>query len=287
MHNERRQPRIVQLDENALNIYTDGSSLPSPRRGGVGFLFLTVDASGNEVVQEEWVPGWRGATNNQMELQAPIEALRLVLGSRRPFDLSNFSKILIYTDSMYVYDNFNKAKFEWPKSRWKTRTGSPVLNTEEWKELIRWVKRADREGIRVAIKWVKGHKRDQFNNRVDKLAKHSARTTSSRPFKHQRVRRKISPNTVELGSVKLAGQVEDIHVVTDSYLRPPHKLYHCIYEVIGADSLNRGAVDKIFSAIPLSAGHWYRVQLNDDMDYPQVIEVLEELEPTSVGTPPE
>lgn len=33
---------MQQSDENALNIYTDGSCLPAPRRGGAGYLFITV-----------------------------------------------------------------------------------------------------------------------------------------------------------------------------------------------------------------------------------------------------
>lgn len=44
---------MQQLDENALKIYTDGSCFPSPRVGGVGYLFVTVDDDGNEVIHEE------------------------------------------------------------------------------------------------------------------------------------------------------------------------------------------------------------------------------------------
>ncbi len=86
---------VEQLDETALNIYTDGSCLPSPRRGGLGYVFITVDDSGHEVIHTESPPGWRYATNNQMELQAVIEALAFALGRRSPFGMSDLSRNLV------------------------------------------------------------------------------------------------------------------------------------------------------------------------------------------------
>jgi hypothetical protein len=51
--------------EKALNIYTDGSSLPAaPRRGGIGILFVTINESGDEVAENIELPGHAGATNN-------------------------------------------------------------------------------------------------------------------------------------------------------------------------------------------------------------------------------
>jgi len=64
------------LAENALHIYTDGSSLPAPRRGGIGIRFLLIDSQGREEITDSKHPGYKGATNNQMELQASIEPLR-------------------------------------------------------------------------------------------------------------------------------------------------------------------------------------------------------------------
>lgn len=75
---------MEQLDDKALNIYTDGSSYSSPRVGGVGFMFIAVDDEGEQETHEESPPGWKGASNNQMELQACIEALRIATGGRPP-----------------------------------------------------------------------------------------------------------------------------------------------------------------------------------------------------------
>lgn len=82
--------------ENVLYIYTDGSSLQSPRRGGIGIRFINVDANGEEQVQDVQSPGYKGATNNQMELKACVmaieEAMRLQL-------TKGVTRIIIRTDS--------------------------------------------------------------------------------------------------------------------------------------------------------------------------------------------
>lgn len=265
---------MQQLDENALNIYTDGSCRPSPRRGGIGFLFITVDDDGHEQVHEECPPGWRSATNNQMELQAVIDALAFVLDRHSPFDLSHFNKIVIYTDSMYVQENFNKAKFEWPKTRWTTRQGSPVANTPQWKELISLVKRVP---LRVDIKWVKGHKDDPHNVKADELAGKSADDSSKRTLKPQRVRRKISPLKVKRGSVQMEGQLTLIHITADEWLPSPHSCYKYTFEVLDQESPYHLCRDICHSHVLLSAGHFYRVRFNDDTADPRIEEKLEEI----------
>jgi ribonuclease HI len=60
--------------------------------------------------------GRQGATNQQMELQACIEALTILGGRRSPVDPAKFQKVIVKTDSMYVVDNLSNAKFVWPKT---------------------------------------------------------------------------------------------------------------------------------------------------------------------------
>ena len=101
------------LAENALNIYTDGSSFSSPRTGGIGIRFILVDEIGNEETSDSLHPGYQGATNNQMELQKCLTALD---EARRRGLCQKAERIFIHTDSMYVCDNVTKAMFEWPKT---------------------------------------------------------------------------------------------------------------------------------------------------------------------------
>lgn len=265
---------MEQLDENALNIYTDGSCYPSPRVGGVGYLFVTVDEQGHPVIREESPPGWKSATNNQMELQACIEALRLALGRYSPFEISSFSKIVIRTDSQYVVENFGRAKFEWPGRKWTTRAGAPVANTPQWKELTRFVRKAP---VPVEVKWVQGHRKDPLNKRADKLAKQSAKSGATRTLGPERVRRKTSPRQTEQGSVRMEGQTEKIRLINDKWLGSPHHCYWYRYEVVDESSRYFQYVDVAHSDLMLSAGHLYVVRFNANSKNPWIQEMIEEI----------
>ena len=61
---------------NILYIYTDGSSLPQPRRGGIGIRYFCLENNDLEQRYDYENFGYKGATNSQMELYACIEALK-------------------------------------------------------------------------------------------------------------------------------------------------------------------------------------------------------------------
>jgi ribonuclease HI len=94
------------LAENALHIYTDGSSLPSPRRGGIGIRFLLIDSQGDEEITDSRHAGYKGGSNNQMELEACIEALE---EARDRGLATSVSKIVVHRDSQYVVENVTRA----------------------------------------------------------------------------------------------------------------------------------------------------------------------------------
>lgn len=260
------------LVDGALNIYTDGSSYSSPRTGGVGIAFVLVDAAGDEVVEEMALPGYRSATNNQMEIQAPILALR----EAKQRGLSNgVRRIVIHTDSMYVCDNYKRAMFEWPRTGWAKRRGAPVLNAELWKELVKAIKAS---GCFVDFKWVKGHRGNPYNKTVDKLAKRSAKSATQAPLSQVSVRRKQTSERVQPGVVAMMGQRLSIRVITCEYIRV-RQVWRYRYEVVSKRSPLFGKVDWIYSAREtlLRDGHSYYVRLNDDPGYPQVVKVIREL----------
>ena len=107
------------IEENALNIYTDGSSYSKPRRGGYGIRIIYVDDQGKERIQD--IPifkSFAGATNNQMELLACVTAIE---ESKKSKYYSKVRKINIFIDSMYVSQNYNTAIFHWSVNKWMTR----------------------------------------------------------------------------------------------------------------------------------------------------------------------
>lgn len=268
---KRLSERTVVLRDNALNIFTDGSSLPHPRRGGIGIRFVTTDTAGDEVIEDHCLPGYKGASNNQMELMACIKALEMACD--HPM-LGTVNEVWLYTDSMYVTNNIPNAMFGWHRSKWMNRNGRPIENAELWKDLVRAIKSVPRM---IRFQWVKGHSKNVHNKVVDKLAKHSAKGVLNKSLRVAAVRRKKTDRSVQAGSVKMEGQTMSVRIVTDTYMRT-QKLYKYMYEVLTEGSPYYGNCDYIYSELMLRAGHHYEVRVNETPDNPRVVEVLNELD---------
>ena len=134
-----------------IEIYTDGACSGNPGPGGWGAILLykghKKEASG----------GQKTTTNNQMEMLAVTEALKLVKLE---------SEITVYTDSKYVMDGITKWIFNWKKNGWKSANKKPIKNIDLWQQLDKEVARHQAEWT-----WVKGHSGDQFNEVADELAR--------------------------------------------------------------------------------------------------------------------
>ena len=140
-------------------IYTDGSCLGNPGRGGWG------------VVGEDFKlsAGQSDTTNNQMEMTAILKALEECLKR-------DIQEVCIFTDSQYVKNGISSWIINWKRNDWVTSTGTPVKNKELWiaidevrnkLKLVNW-------------KWVKAHNGDLKNEEVDKLAYEAAGGTAAK-----------------------------------------------------------------------------------------------------------
>jgi ribonuclease HI len=256
--------------ENALNIFVDGSSFGSPRRGGIGIRFVIIELFGEEKIKDFEFAGYMNATNNQMELQACILALKEAMKSNFP---KNITRIVIQSDSFYVVDNYRKAMFQWPNTQWLTPSGRPVLNADLWKELVKCIQKIH---MRVEIRWVKGHSKSKHNKAVDKLARASANMPFHKPLTHVSVRRKKSSKSVDVGSVKMQGQRITIRIITSEYLNI-QRFWKYKYEVISKQSRYKGNIDFIFSEHFLSTGHTYYVRVNSDTINPRIEKIFREI----------
>ena len=143
------------MSEQPIVVFTDGAAKGNPGPGGWGAVIATPDGHVTELGG-----GTARATNNQMELTAPIEALRRL--QRVPGALA------IYTDSTYVIKGIREWIWGWRKRGWKTAEGNDVLNRELWDALASLVAVRDKGGI----KWhyVRGHTGIPGNERVDEIA---------------------------------------------------------------------------------------------------------------------
>lgn len=271
-------PPYIVAAEDALTAFTDGASLPGPRRGGIGIHFVHSDAIGNETYFDLSEPGYSAATNNQMELEAVITALRVIQLGRLPARmLDGIKKIEIYTDSMYIANQMNSAIYEWPTNGWLTRTGAPVLNADLWKELVKQYKRL-KQTMRVEVKWGKGHSSSNPHNKTaDKLAKQSARYATRTLDRPVVVRRKKSTRLTQPGSVEMRGQRLTIRIVTAEPV-PMQSVSRYRYEVMSRHSPFYRSVDFAFSAnAMLRPGHTYYVTMGTDAGYPLIVKCHREI----------
>lgn len=138
-----------------VEIYTDGSCLKNPGKGGFGVVLL----SGEH--RKELSGGYRHTTNNRMEILAVIKALEAL---KKP------CRVNLYTDSQYVVNAMTKgwAK-KWQKNQWRRNAKEKAKNADLWEQLLYLCQQHQ-----VNFIWVRGHSGNKENERCDRLAFNAA-----------------------------------------------------------------------------------------------------------------
>ncbi len=136
-----------------IHIYTDGAAKGNPGPAGWGVIIL-VDKKEIEIGG-----GADHATNNQMELTAPIEALKYIKKHKIEGPIEFFS------DSKYVILGITEWIFGWMKNNWRNAAKKPVLNQELWEELYTLTSE-----FKPKWTYVKGHNDNKYNERADVIA---------------------------------------------------------------------------------------------------------------------
>lgn len=132
-------------------VFTDGSSIPNPGPGGWGVVWVEE----GEIVGQAY-GSEAPTTNNRMELQALIEAYKLL-----PEDAA----VTIYTDSRLCVDTITKWAPGWERRGWK-RKGGEIKNLERVKELLALYRA--RPGCK--LQWIESHSGNRWNEYADALA---------------------------------------------------------------------------------------------------------------------
>jgi ribonuclease HI len=147
--------------------------------------------------RKEVAGGDPATTNNRMELQAAISALRL---------LKTPCEIQFFTDSEYLRGGITSWVSTWKRKGWRTKDRKPVKNQDLWRELdelcaphtIQW-------------NWVRGHAGHPLNERCDELA--VAETA--------KIRKQFSPDQLEALLAQFKDQREpEIESQPSSKARP-------------------------------------------------------------------
>ena len=128
-----------------ITIFTDGACdiHAENRPGGWAAIIQATNEAGELLKETVASGGAEQTTNNQMELTAVVEGLKL---------LTNSAKLTVYSDSRYVIDIARGMK-------------KPAKNRKLWRA---YFDLADRHMI--DWKYVAGHSGDELNERCDRLA---------------------------------------------------------------------------------------------------------------------
>ncbi len=143
------------------SLYGDGACKGNPGTGGWGAVAYFTDGSVAELGGRE-----PATTNNRMEMQAAIEAMKFFVRSGQT------TPCTLYTDSEYVIKGVTSWIKGWKSRGWKTAAGKPVLNQDLWETLDELSSTIRLQAKGKPLKWehVKGHAGNVGNERCDVIA---------------------------------------------------------------------------------------------------------------------
>ena len=257
-------------DPHAVQISVDGSCFPNEKRksGYAGVVVYPDDQAEQEVMFQ----GFKESTINRMELAACIAAMDWV---KEEGIGQCYNRVQIFSDSQYVVDGQVSAQY-WQKAKWRNSAGRPVANWELWKEFLSSRSKA---GVRIDICKVRNKSRSLLQ-RVDKLAKAAAKS-------HPRIDRGLVVGKIGRAKIKgsptmfpAANQVLVIRIVGSKTAgRDGENRF--VFEVF--DENTSAYLSKHFAYCTPVVGsqmhrqRGFRVRMNDKADYPQILEVIEEV----------
>ena len=140
-----------------VTIYTDGACSGNPGPGGWGAVLIYKDT------KKEISGAKKDTTNNEMELTAALEALKML---KFPCEVD------LHSDSAYLVNGFLQGWiYNWQKNNWKPADKKPVKNKEIWEQIYNLTKTH-----KVTFIKVKGHADNELNNRCDEMARNAIKT---------------------------------------------------------------------------------------------------------------
>lgn len=135
-------------------VYCDGGCRGNQVKENIGSWAYTLECDGRRKKDSGVV---YNTTNNKMELQAVIEALKSI--KKKDFE------VIVHLDSNYVLQGITSWMHNWKKKNWRKADKKPVENKELWIELDN----LKNEFTNINFVKVRGHDGEVGNERVDEL----------------------------------------------------------------------------------------------------------------------
>jgi ribonuclease HI len=172
-----------------VTIHTDGGCHGNPGPGG----WAAVLAFGEH--RREVSGGAPATTNNRMEIQAALEALKA---------LKEPCAVTIYTDSSYLRSGVTSWVKGWKRNGWKTKTKQPVKNEDLWRELDEVAAKHQ-----ITWEWLKGHAGHEENERCDVLAT-AAIEAQKKKWSREQLRQHLEKFTAAQSPAPVADSLLDL-----------------------------------------------------------------------------
>ena len=258
-------------DPHAVQISVDGSCYPNEGRksGFAGIVLYPDDSTEHQIVFQ----GFKESTINRMELSACIGAMEWV---REEEIRRRYSRVQIFSHSRYVVDGQSSAPF-WQKAKWRTAAGRPIANWELWKQFLSAKSKA---GVRIDVCKVQ-NKSTPLLKRVDVMAKSAAKS-------HPRIDRGLVVGKIGRAKIKgaatmfpAANQALVIRIVASKTVGRTGEnrfVFEVFDEQTGTYLSKHFAYSTPAIGAQLHRQRGFRVRMNDKSDYPQIIEVLGEVQ---------
>lgn len=148
------------MPSSRVRIWTDGCVLKNPGGAGGWAFVARIPGVGLPATSSGGVPE---STNNKMELQAIIEALRFARKSLKPH-----VEVILFTDSQYCSRGINEWMKAWKAKGWQRKDRKrqiDVKNRDLWETIDELFDRS-----RMKIEWIRGHAGNPENEKADELA---------------------------------------------------------------------------------------------------------------------
>lgn len=148
-----QKPTAAKVEfSSGLHIFTDGACDPNPGPGGWAFV---VTENGAIIHSESGSD--ETTTNNRMEMQAVIAALRWMQSS-------GYAAAQVHSDSQYCVKGTNEWRHGWARKNWM-RGENLIPNADLWQQMSAII-----DAVSVSLNWVRGHSGIPGNEAADRLA---------------------------------------------------------------------------------------------------------------------